>query len=126
MGDSRRLSLKLLQCDVADGSASPNQASGIGKVDGSRTAGPPVHASDHCVLGTIPCRKRRRWRSGSCSIGGPWGCRRRDLAAELDVDPGALARRGSAEREPSGALLESVTRFLGDDTERLTRVRSAR
>jgi transcriptional regulator with XRE-family HTH domain len=42
-------------------------------------------------------------------------------ATEIGVDQGTLARWERGEREPTGALLENVTRFLGGDTERLTR-----
>jgi transcriptional regulator with XRE-family HTH domain len=54
------------------------------------------------------------------------GMAQKELAAQIGVDPRTLSRWERGEREPNGALLESVTRFLGDDTERLTRVAERR
>jgi transcriptional regulator with XRE-family HTH domain len=53
------------------------------------------------------------------------GLSQKEAAHILGVDPGTLARWERGEREPTGAFLDSVTRFLADDTRQCVRTRRA-
>ena len=51
------------------------------------------------------------------------GLSQKEAAKRLGVDPGTLARWERRETEPTGAMLDSVTRFLSGDGEEGSRVR---
>lgn len=51
------------------------------------------------------------------------GMSQKDTALRLDIDPGTLVRWERGEREPTGAFLDNVTRFLADDGGQGVRVR---
>src|SRR5687768_14376449 len=53
------------------------------------------------------------------------GMSQKNAAIEMGVDPATLARWERGEREPTGALLGSVTRFLDESVGKPTRVRTA-
>jgi transcriptional regulator with XRE-family HTH domain len=53
------------------------------------------------------------------------GLSQKEAARSLGVDAGTLARWERGEREPTGAFLDSVTRFLADDTRQRVRTRRA-
>jgi transcriptional regulator with XRE-family HTH domain len=118
----RRLALKLLQKEVAD-------QIGVEKTSvcnwEANTCQPGIHYMPAIIrfLGYNPLPEAKTLADRLMRHRTSFGLSQKELAAELAVDPGTLARWERGEREPTGAWLECVTRLLADDGSKRVGVR---
>ena len=109
----RRLGLKLLQKDVAE-------QLGVDKTSvfnwEANSSIPETRYMPGIIdfLGTIRCRRRTRWPSSWSDDQLGLGLSQKESARELAVDPSIVAKWERGEREPAGAFLTRVKRFLQD------------
>jgi transcriptional regulator with XRE-family HTH domain len=109
----RRLALKMFQKDVAE-------QLGVNKTSvfnwEANTSAPEIRYMPAIIrfLGYNPLPEVEGWGQRLVRRRTTLGMTQKDAAARLGVDQGTLAKWERGEREPQGAFLERVRRFLRD------------
>ena len=116
----RRLGLKMLQREVAE-------QLGVEKTSvfnwEANTSAPEIRHMPAIIrfLGYNPLPEVDGWGTRLVRCRSTLGLTQKETARGLGVDPGTLARWERGEREPTGAFLERVKRFLQDGETRQAR-----